>query len=269
MAEKINLAPFNLVEREHKDTASRLLQSLVVSVKLSGGVYTPNYSLKQAVEAARKCYDVRLAVVGDDIDIPKIYHLTEIYRTISGKYAIRFVCGNDSIRWSETGMNNTGKVVNVKPHVGKIDDGDFYGILYVVDDHGVIRGYTYETNATAGVADELYLDVPTMQLYRFNPVSGEFVAIVAESPSNGEESSEDESSSPSSIAANPQLERVDGRLVAGNFFAVQDESNGVYTYKNASETPSAGVLYNDVTTNEAYIYDAGTESFVTVKTLAL
>jgi hypothetical protein len=201
MAEKINLAPFNLVEREHKDTASRLLQSLVVSVKLSGGVYTPNFSLKQAVEAARKCYDVRLAVVGDDIDIPKIYHLTEIIRPVGGGYAIRFVCGNDSIVWSASGMAVAGTITDNWP--------DNFQWLYDVEPRTL---------------DNI--------LYRICAV------------------------------LNTVLQQVNGKMVAGSFFAVQDESNGEYTFKSTAETPSAKTLYYDVENNKLYKFDTATSSFV-------
>ena len=69
-------------------------------------------------------------------------------------------------------------------HIGKIDGGKFYAIQYAINtETGEYALGPYPLTDTKGQPDHLYLDVPTMQLYRYDPVNKGFVAIKAANPS--------------------------------------------------------------------------------------
>lgn len=106
--------PFDYVEREHKDSASKYMQSLLVSVKMTDAdgvaTLTPNHSFTEALAAARKCCDVRL-LASDSIDeVLYIFYLAGFTAyTDNGvkKYRLVFANpnGGEKLAWTEDGLS--------------------------------------------------------------------------------------------------------------------------------------------------------------------
>lgn len=109
----------------------------------------------------------------------------KVITKIKENYLMRKLKDSEAATIGPDGKIPMSQLPGSQIHIGKIDGGKFYAIQYVINSTtGVYETLgPYPLTDEKGQPDHLYLDVTTMQLYRYDPVNKGFVAIKAANPS--------------------------------------------------------------------------------------
>lgn len=108
----------------------------------------------------------------------------KVITKIKENYLMRKLKDSEAATIGPDGKIPMSQLPGSQIHIGKINGGKFYTIQYAIN--GTTGDYAlapYLATDDKGQPDHLYLDVTSMQLYRYDPVNKGFVAIKAANPS--------------------------------------------------------------------------------------
>lgn len=108
----------------------------------------------------------------------------KVITKIKENYLMRKLKDSEAATIGPDGKIPMSQLPGSQTHIGKIVGGKFYTIQYAINaTTGDYALAPYLATDDKGQPDHLYLDVTTMQLYRYDPVNKGFVAIKAADPS--------------------------------------------------------------------------------------